>query len=160
MEKPERYVALLHVRWQGGIREDLKVELPRPSGERWRHSESLVKKVRKLAEENSDAEIAAQLNAEGLISAKGNPFTRSSVSWIRHKHKIPPAEKKKADELTVKEVAKRFDVSPNVVYYWIERKIITARRLNNGSPYWITIDQRKSDELEKWVQESTRITSR
>ena len=36
----------------------------------------------------------------------------------------------------------------------------TARRLNNGSPYWITIDQRKSDELEKWVQESTRITSR
>ena len=160
VEKPERYVALLHVRWQGGIREDLKLELPRPSGERWRHSESLVKKVRKLAEENSDAEIAAQLNAEGLISAKGNPFTRSSVSWIRHKHKIPPAEKKKADELTVKEVAKRFDVSPNVVYYWIERKIITARRLNNGSPYWITIDQRKSDELEKWVQESTRITSR
>ncbi len=160
VEKPERYVALLHVRWQGGICEDLKLELPRPSGERWRHSESLVKKVRKLAEENSDAEIAAQLNAEGLISAKGNPFTRSSVSWIRHKHKIPPAEKKKADELTVKEVAKRFDVSPNVVYYWIERKIITARRLNNGSPYWITIDQRKSDELEKWVQESTRITSR
>ena len=160
VEKPERYVALLHVRWQGGIREDLKLELPRPSGERWRHSESLVKKVRKLAEENSDAEIAAQLNAEGLISAKGNPFTRSSVSWIRHKHKIPPAEKKKADELTVKEVAKRFDVSPNLFYYWIERKIITARRLNNGSPYWITIDQRKSDELEKWVQESTRITSR
>jgi DNA invertase Pin-like site-specific DNA recombinase len=160
VEKPERYVALLHVRWQGGICEDLKLELPRPSGERWRHSELLVKKVRKLAEENSDAEIAAQLNAEGLISAKGNPFTRSSVSWIRHKHKIPPAEKKKADELTVKEVAKRFDVSPNVVYYWIERKIITARRLNNGSPYWITIDQRKSDELEKWVQESTRITSR
>ena len=160
VEKPERYVALLHVRWQGGICEDLKLELPRPSGERWRHSESLVKKVRKLAEENSDAEIAAQLNAEGLISAKGNPFTRSSVSWIRHKHKIPPAEKKKADELTVKEVAKRFDVSPNVVYYWIERKVITARRLNNGSPYWITIDQRKSDELEKWVQESTRITSR
>ncbi len=160
VEKPERYVALLHVRWQGGICEDLKLELPRPSGERWRHSESLVKKVRKLAEENSDAEIAAQLNAEGLISAKGNLFTRSSVSWIRHKHKIPPAEKKKADELTVKEVAKRFDVSPNVVYYWIERKIITARRLNNGSPYWITIDQRKSDELEKWVQESTRITSR
>jgi DNA invertase Pin-like site-specific DNA recombinase len=160
VEKPERHVALLHVRWQGGICEDLEVELPRPSGERWRHSESLVKKVRKLAEENSDAEIADKLNAEGLISAKGNPFTRSSVSWIRHKHKIPPVEKKKPDELTVKDVATRFGVSHNVVYYWIERKIIAARRLNNGSPYWITIDQRKSDELEKWVRESSRITSR
>ena len=132
IEKPERYVALLHLRWQGGICEDLRVELPRSAAERWKHSESLVNRVRKLAEQYSDAEMAAKLNADGLTSAKGNRFTRSSVSWIRHKHKIPPAEKKKPDELSVKEVAKRFGVSHNVVYYWIKRKIITARRLNQG----------------------------
>jgi len=160
VEKPERYRAVLHVRWQGGVCEDITVDLPRSAAERWRHSPSLVNKVRKLAEQFSDEEIAAQLNAEGLISAKGNRFTGSSVSWIRHKHKIPPAEKKKPHELTVKDVAQRFGVSPNVVYYWIERKIIPARRLNHGSPYWITIDQRTSTELEKWVRESPRIPSR
>lgn len=55
---------------------------------------------------------------------------------------------------------KRFGVSHNVVYYWIERKIIPARRLNHGSPYWITIDQQKSAELEEWVLESPRIVPR
>ena len=113
-----------------------------------------------MAKELSDKEIADQLNSEGLTSNKGNSYTRSSVSWIRHKHEIPPAQKKKPDELTVKDVAKKFGVSHNVVYYWIECKIIPARRLNNGSPYWITIDQRKATELERWVQESPRIALR
>lgn len=160
VEKPERYRASLHFRWQGGACEDLMVELPRSSAERWWTSESVVTRVRELAKQFSDDEIAAQLNEEGLTSNKGNSFTRSSVSWIRYKHEIPPAEKKRPDELTVKDVAKRFGVSHNVVYYWIERKIIPARRLNNGSPYWITIDQRKATELERWVRESPRIASR
>ena len=136
------------------------VELPRPAADRWRHSEALVNRVRELAKQYSDEEIAATLNAEGLTSAKGNRFTRSSISWIRHKHKIPPVDKKKPHELTVKDVAKRFGVSHNVVYYWIECKTIPARRLNHGSPYWITIDQQKSIELEEWVRESPRIVSR
>ena len=116
--------------------------------------------MRELAQQYSDEEIAAKLNAEGLISAKGNLFTRPSISWIRHKHKIPPAEKKKPGELTVKDVAQRYGVSRNVVYYWIERGLLPARRLNHGSPYWITIDKRKSEELETWVRESSRIESR
>ena len=160
IEKPQRYQAMLHIRWQGGVREDLAVALPRSAADRWRHGETLVAKVRELAKRYSDDEIATKLNAEGLISAKGNRFTRSSISWVRHKHKIPPAEKKKPDELTVKEVAKRYGVSRNVVYYWIERGILPARRLNHGSPYWITIDKPKSQELEKWIRESSRIASR
>ena len=110
------------------------VELPRPAADRWRHSETLVNRVRELAKQYSDEEIATTLNDEGLNSAKGNRFTRSGISWIRHKHKIPPAIKKKPHELTVKDVAKQFGVSHNVVYYWIEHKTIPARRLNHGSP--------------------------
>jgi hypothetical protein len=159
VEKPERFRAVLHVRWQGGLCEDLMVELPRPTSDRWRHSDTLVNKVRELARQYSDGEIATQLNAEEITSAKGNRFTRSSVAWIRYKHQIPPAQKKQPDELTVAQVARQFGVSHNVVYYWIERNIIPARRLNRGSPYWITIDQRKAQELEKWVRESSRIAA-
>lgn len=159
VEKPERFRAVLHVRWQGGLCEDLAVELPRPTADRWRHSDSLVNRVRELAQQYSDDEIATQLNAEGLTSAKGNRYTRSSVSWIRHKHQIPPAQKKNSEELTVQDVAQRFGVSHNVVYYWIDRQIIPARRLNQGSPYWITIDHGKAEELEKWVRESSRIAA-
>lgn len=160
VEKPERGKAILHLRWQGGQCEDLDVELPRPSAERWRHSEALVQRVRELAREYSDAEIAAQLNSEGLRSNKGNAFTRSSVSWIRNKHAIPPVDKKKPGEQTVREVAGLFGVSPGVVYYWIANKILTARRLNHGSPYWITITPQKMQELENWVRQSSRIHAR
>jgi DNA invertase Pin-like site-specific DNA recombinase len=157
VKKPDRGRAILHVRWQGGQCEDLHVELPRPSSERWRHSDALVQRVRELAHDYSDHEIAAQLNAEGLKSNKGNAFTRSSISWIRHKHAIPPVDKKKPGEQTVKEVSQQFGVSPGVVYYWIANKIITARRLNHGSPYWITINAQKKRELEMRVRESNRI---
>jgi DNA invertase Pin-like site-specific DNA recombinase len=160
VEKTERGRAILHLRWQGGQCEDLLVELPRPTAERWRHSDALVQRVRELAQNYSDDEIAAQFNAEGLKSNKGNTFTRSSISWIRHKHAIPPVNKKKPEEQTVKDVSQQFGVSPGVVYYWIANEIITARRLNHGSPYWITIDPQKRRELEKWVRESNRIQPR
>ena len=160
VEKPERGRAILHLRWQGGQCESLQVQLPRPPAERWRHSEALVQRVRELAREYSDDEIAAQLNAAGLRSNKGNAFTRSSVSWIRYKHRIPPADKKKPGEQTVHEVSQQFGVSPSVVYYWIANKIVTARRLNHGLPYWIAITPQKRRELEKWVRQSTRIQPR
>jgi hypothetical protein len=160
VEKPARGQAILHMRWQGGHCEDLQVELPRPTAERWRHSDAVVQRVRELAQKYSDDEIAATLNAEGLTSNKGNAFTRASISWIRYKHAIPPVDKKKPGELTVHEVAQQFGVSAGVVYYWIANKIVTARRLNHGSPYWITIHAQKKQELEKWVRESKRIQPR
>ena len=159
VEKPERGRAILHLRWQGGQCEDLDVELPRTAAERWRHGDALVQHVRELAHNYSDHEIAAQLNAEGLTSNKGNPFTRSSISWIRHKHAIPPVDKKKPGEQTVQEVSQQFGVSPGVVYYWIANQIIPARRLNHGSPYRITITPQKDGELKQRVRESNRIRS-
>ncbi len=152
--KPERSSALLRVRWQGGLHEDLHIDLPRPAHERWRHSDAVVERVRELAQVLSDHEIAERFNAEGLQTNKGNSFTRSSVSWIRCKHGIPPVDKKKPEEQTVKEVAEQFGVSHGVVYYWIARKIISARRLNQGMPYWITISDQQRKMLKKQVKES------
>lgn len=160
LEKQERYRAVLHVRWQGGLSEDIAVDLPPPTADRWRHDESLVGQVRELAKQFSDAEIAAQLNAQGVISRKGRSFTRASISWIRYRHKIPAGQKKLPHELTVAEVAKRFGVSHHVVYYWISQSMISARRLNHGSPLWITLEPEKSEALENYVRESSRIASR
>jgi hypothetical protein len=54
-------------------------------------------------------------------------------------------------------VAERFRVSPNVVYYWINRGVIQARRLNAGSPYWITLNETDEQKLGDWVRNSSRI---
>lgn len=155
--KRESGIAVLQVRWQGGVNEELTITLPRKNADRWRHDESLIERVRELARTLSDAEIAQRFNDEGLRSNKGNLFTRSSVSWIRCTHDIPPADKKLEGELTVREVARQFAVRPSVVYYWIERKIVSARRLNGGSPFWIAINEEKRVELERRVRESKHL---
>ena len=81
--------AVLHVRWQGGAVEDLSVDLPLPAPEKVRYPESMVSRVRTLAKSMTDAQIVATLNQEGVLSAKGKPFTLSMVKWIRGRHEIP-----------------------------------------------------------------------
>jgi len=148
---------LLHVRWQGGACEDIAVDLPLPLADRLRYPREIVERIRRLATEQTDGEIADIFNQAGCRSAKGRPFTRAMVAWIRYKHRIPAPELKRPEELTVAQVAEMFDVSPNVVYYWIERGALLARRRNRGSAFWITLDADTERRLRQWTQESTRI---
>jgi len=64
---------------------------------------------------------------------------------------------KKTEEFTVQQVADQFGVSQGVVYYWIEHKVIHARRLNGGTPYWITLNTADEKKLREWVYNSSRI---
>ncbi len=151
--------AVLHIRWQGGAVEDLLIDLPIPVPDRVRYPEPVVNRVRSLAANMTDAQITATLNEEGLLSAKGKRFTLSMVKWIRHRYDIPAPLLKGPDELTVREVAERFAVSLGVVYHWISRGHVPARRLESGSPYWITLSGEKEMELRAWVTNSNRLKS-
>ena len=86
-------------------------------------------------------------------------LTVASIRWIRHKHRIAAPQLKFPHELTVDNVASRFHVSRGVVYYWIKRDVLPARRLGDGHPYWITLTEAKAEELQQWVQSSKRIAS-
>jgi len=149
--------AVLHIRWQGGAVEDLLVELPLPAPDKVRYPEATVNRVRSLAQSMTDPQIVATLNEQGLLSAKGKPFTLSMIKWIRWRHDIPAPSLKNPAELTVGEVADRVGVSPGVVYYWIERDHLPARRLGPGRPYWITLGAEKEAELRSWVTNSSRL---
>ena len=158
VEKPLRPKQLLaHIRWQGGACTDICVQLPPNIADRVRYPAAVVDRVRHLAQSLPDGDIADCLNQEGQISALGKPFTGSMVKWIRYRYQIPKATLVRPEELTVQQVAERFGVSPNVVYYWIDRGVIEARRLNAGSPYWITLNETDEQELREWVHNSCRI---
>lgn len=149
---------LVHIRWQGGACSERVVQLPPNIADRVRYPAAMVERVRELAQSLPDADIAAQLHREGRISAKGRPYTTKIVQWVRWRYRIPPAPLKQAKELTVQQVAQQFGVSTWVVYYWIERGIITtARRINAGTPYWITLKPGDEEKLRAWVRNSNRI---
>jgi DNA invertase Pin-like site-specific DNA recombinase len=148
---------VLHVRWQGGACEDLRVDLPIPMADRLRYPPEVVDKVREIALRFPDDDIAAAMNQAGYRSATGNEFTTSKIRWIRHRYQIPSAPCHQPGELTVQQVADRFGVSGNVVYYWIETGVVSACRRNLGSPYRIALTDEKVTELEQRVRNSTRI---
>lgn len=149
--------AVLHVRWQGGACSDVAITLPANIADRMRYPTTTVERIRTLAKTLRDDQIAVQLNDDGLRSATGKIFTASMINWIRYRYRIPAPTLKRPDELTVTEMMQRFGVSRHVVYYWIERGVVTARRLNQGAPYWMTLTVGKERELEDWVRQSSRI---
>lgn len=148
---------LVHIRWQGGACSDICVQLPLNVADRVRYPAAVVDHVRHLAQSLPDGEIADRLNQEGHVSALGKTFTGSMIQWIRYRYRIPKAQLVRPEELTVQQVAERFRVSPNVVYYWIDRGVIQARRLNAGSPYWITLNETDEQKLRNWVCNSCKI---
>jgi len=149
--------ALLHLRWHGGAVEDLSIDIPLPAPDKVRYPQAIVDRVRALASSLTDPQIMAALNQESVLSAKGKPFTLSMIKWIRYRHAIPAPSLKQPEELTVAEVAERMGVRPGVVYYWIQRGHLPARRLGPGSPYWITLGPECQSRLETWVADSNRL---
>ena len=157
VEKPQQKELLVHIRWQGGSCTDLSVQLPPGIADRVRYPAAVVDKVRDLARRLPDREIAEQLNREGHTSAKGKPWTAKIIQWVRCRYRIPPAELRQPEELTVQQVAQRFGVSDQVVYYWIGRDIVRSRRINPGMPHWITLNDADELKLREWVRCSRRI---
>jgi len=147
----------VHIRWHGGASTDLSVSLPPKAADQFRYPSAIVDRVRELAHNQLDAQIADQLNREDHVSAKGKPYTVPIIRWIRWRYQIPAPALKKPEELTVKQVAKQFGVGEGVVYYWIEHNVIHTRRLNGGMPYWITLNAEDEKKLRDWVRNSSRI---
>src|SRR6266446_4769630 len=158
VEKPFNQKQLLvHIRWQGGACTDVTVQLPPNIADRLRYPVAVVDRVRDLAHSFLDAEIADQFNREAHASATGKRYTVKMIQWIRRCHCIPRAALKKPDELTVQQAAKHFSVSNGVIYYWIEHTLLQARRLNGGTPYWITLNASDEQRLRDWVRNSSKI---
>ena len=152
---PEQRQLLLHIRWQGGTREELKIDLPLPIYERLRYGTEVISMVTNFAEKlEDDCQIAQALNSVEKLGAKGKPFTASMVKWIRYKHRISCPSARRSSELTVKETALKFGVSTGTVYYWIQRGIIHPRKSNGGTVCWITLTSRKESELKTRAEKS------
>jgi DNA invertase Pin-like site-specific DNA recombinase len=142
---------LLNIRWQAGATQQLQVALPLNYPDRLRYPEEIVNKVKELTIlYANDLKTVEILNAQGIISATGKPFTRDMIEWIRFKHKIPRTTLKADNEYTVREVQKMFDISNHMVYYWIEKNHVTARKKTDNT-FLITITPECEVKLKNMV---------
>jgi DNA invertase Pin-like site-specific DNA recombinase len=154
---PEYRTINLHVRWQGGETETLKVALPPNRADAVRYPAAFVDRVRTLALDHHDTEITSILTAEGCKSSTGKDLTATMIGWIRWKHRIP-ARTPPTGTLTVRQTGERYGVTSGVVYYWIERGIVRARQRKGNGRYEITVDDATDQRLRDWVANSNHLT--
>ena len=112
------------IRWRSGAAEQHTIPRPR----RKTVPQATLELITRLAEKHSNPEIAAQLQAAGVLTPHGRPFDEANVSSVRVRYKIPSGPTRREGELTPAEVAQRLGVSRPAVYYWIHHGQLQARR--------------------------------
>jgi DNA invertase Pin-like site-specific DNA recombinase len=76
------------VRWQTEAGTTLEVPRPPRSCDARRTPAAVVARIRVLACDHTDGQIAELLDAEGWRSGRGGSFTASKVQWVRYVHGI------------------------------------------------------------------------
>src|SRR5262249_60868602 len=77
------------IRCPPGATDELRVARAIHPGTAKRSPSPAVEMIRRLGPVTPAAELAAQLNAAGLVTGHGRPFDVKAVQWIRHAYHIP-----------------------------------------------------------------------
>lgn len=158
--KNEERNVVLYIRWQGGATEEMRVPFPLRTFDKYRTPKEIIEIIRKLAMNYTDEKIVDHLNAQGLKSGKGNAFTVASVQWIRHKNSIPFCHPPRAkDEFGVPEVAQKFGISPDAIYYWIKHNFLKEHQIKR-KPYRIILDSETEETFKRLIQNSKLLQKR
>lgn len=144
----------LNIRWEAGATQQLQVKLPLNYPDRLRYPAQIIDTVKALTMQYADDRKTIEiLNRQGVLSAKGKPFTKDMIEWIRFKHRIPCQPIKADNEFTVAQVQQMFNISRHMVYYWIERKYIVSRKMPDNS-FLITITPQCRKQLKQMIATS------
>jgi hypothetical protein len=90
--------------------------------------------IRQHGATHTSAEIADMLNAAGLSTGKGKPFTAGGVARVRDAYKIfgPRTVAVRDGEVSVKQAAAELGIPADAVYNWLRHGQVPARRGPSG----------------------------
>jgi len=132
--------------WNGGATTRHEVRCP-PLGQHVRTDAATIRRLGELARHHPDHWIAARLNAEGLVTRTGKPWTYARVHSMRKEHGIATAcplhtrgAVERADGLVpVKAAARRLGVSPSLLHVWIRHGALAHDQRLSASRVWVRL---------------------
>lgn len=103
----------MQVRFKGGATRTLVIPKPLRAGDERKTSPHILAEIDRLLDEHTDAEIAAVLNARGLLSGCGNTFDGCRVRRLRQRTRLKSRLTRLREQgwLTLGEIAATLGVS-------------------------------------------------
>ena len=120
---------ILVLHWKGGVHTELRLPRRRRGQNSNQTSKEIVDAVRTLSRICSDEWIAGALNRNGLLTGRGNRWTREGVTSLRSHHKIPcygSDRREKEGWMNLTEAADALGVSARTLRLAVERGEIEA----------------------------------
>lgn len=119
----------LVIHWKGGVHTELRVQCRRRGQNRLHTSPELVEAVRVLSRTCRDDVIAGVLNRNGLLTGRGNRWTRERVTSLRLKRRIPAHSAKRQEEegwMTLTQAAAYVGLASISLRHAVERRDVEA----------------------------------
>jgi DNA invertase Pin-like site-specific DNA recombinase len=150
------------VRWQTEACTTVEVSRPPRSSEACRTPAIVVERVRVLAADHHDRQIAERLNEQGYKSGRGESFTASKVQWIRYIHGIANgcpegpaacAHGQRGDgRCSAQAAAKTLNVDVSTIAAWCKSGLLDGMQANPHGPWWIRLTAEDITRLRKPVR--------
>ena len=156
------------IRWQTEARTELTIPRPLPPGEEVRTPTAVLERIRTLAVDHTDRQIAAQLNQEGLLSGRGLPFTQHMVNWLRYAYNISsdcpsgpaacPTGQRGDGRYSSRKAAALLNVNISTIAAWCKDGKLDYVQEHPHGPRWISLDPEIIERLRKPVQQRWQKT--
>jgi DNA invertase Pin-like site-specific DNA recombinase len=152
--------AAVTIRWSGGATTAHTVSRP-PVGWHCTTDPAIVARLRALAQQYPDHRIADQLNAAGVLTQTGKPWTHRRVASIRKQHAIPTAcpvgtavRAVRGDGcIPVALAAEQLGVSRSLVHVWVGLGALVGEQRVAASKCWVHLtaaDAARLDGRHDW----------
>jgi hypothetical protein len=165
-QRPTSGQVWIRVIWQTGAVSEHKIRRNVNSYRNYPDIAALESRVRDLvAAQKMDRQIATTLNAQGLLSARGRPFSGDEVHLLRKRWNIPTVKINGAEHnprqwpdgtYSVQGAAAALSISTQTVFKWLQKGRLSGRQLAKGMPWQITLSSPQIAELRTQVRRTNQ----
>jgi len=149
VDESNREVVLV-IHWAGGRHSELRLKKRETGQHRRCTSMEAVDVVRQMSGRFTDESIAVTLNRLGMRTGMGNTWDKNRVYSLRHERQFPNFDPQQpCSKITLKEAARRLQVSEGSVRQMILEKNLPASQVVEFAPWEIPVEALDSDEIQK-----------
>ncbi len=165
-QKREQGVVWLRISWQTGATSEHRLQRHVRCYKECFSKDLLESRVRELnAAGMMDGEIAATLNAEGIMSARGTPFLHGTVHLLRKRWGIPTVKingdaanppRWPDGSYSIQGTAAALGITAQTVFDWLRNGRLTGRHLAKGQPWQISLSADQISALRAQVRRTSQ----